>query len=129
MTTTADKIEKLQKDLIQAHHLINALEQELKNIRKDIKPADPEPLEGWVNYYGQTKVLQNICSSPEEAKEQVYRNAIRTAVHMREVTPQMEQNEWDAARYRRLKKIFRVTERDWIFNPNLWDKELDAIKD
>lgn len=90
-----------------------------------IEPADPEPLECWANMYddlaGETYATEKEASREERASHP------HKTVHMREVTPQDEQDRLDAARYRKSKELRRQLCETAATN---WDAIIDkAIKD
>ncbi len=98
-----------------------------------IKPPDPELLECYINVVDVgtdpldgTKALQAYWTK-EEAIEPVYGGPTRTqaGVLMRQVTPQMEQNDLDAARYRWLIANGYNDERVLWDNISEWDELID----
>lgn len=104
MTTTVDKINNLASRItelndkhLMLHDALTVLYTDLRKLQRqeDAKPASPEPLECWVNLdaYG---CWLDIHKTVEEAEDS---RGCATA-HLREVTPQDEQDRKDAARYR-----------------------------
>lgn len=121
MTTTADKIESLSRRIANLRDEIDECDAELQSIAFESEDTtDREPLECWVNewsdeiavYYDDKTAINAALAS----------KAQRTSIHMREVTPQDEQDREDAARYREEKKNKRL--RETLFSqidyPSLW---------
>ena len=121
MTTTAEDIEQMAKDIASLKATLEIIDSRLQRVafRAKSEPPDPGPLECWVNVYpGSTE--SEVFNSEEVARDcgQVG-TPTRVAVHMREVTSQMEQDAKDAARYQEVKKAQQR-------NNLLWRDLLDA---
>ncbi len=97
MTTTAEKIEKLQRDILIMREDLDCFDAQLQEIafNAESKPPNPEPLEFFVNL-GPDEEIYETHRSLEHAKG--CRGA--TIIHVRQVTPQDEQDAKDAARLR-----------------------------
>jgi len=118
-TTTAEKIRDIQlrlkltendfKTVINSLFFVtNSLQVEITKMKQDVKLSDPEPLECWAEKDGNGMFYRTV-SQPTPG-----------SIHMREVTPQDEQDRKDAARYRYIK-----TEKSGVLN--WWDGWLDII--
>lgn len=116
MTTTAEKIEKKIK------HLEEEIEV-LREMIKVIKLPDPEPLEYWaaLNEHGDALWLAKDKTKASGADI--------TTILMREVTPQMEQDQLNARRYRQAKREAAEGTRGSLFwtmpHVCVWDREFD----
>ncbi len=106
MTTTADKIAQIKRALENMQEWLGKIASDIERLEKEhnIKPPDPEPLQCWANIY--SDLSGHTYATREEAGGQaVGKGFERIAIHMREVTPQDEQDRKDAARYRLLMKL------------------------
>ncbi len=90
-------------------------------MEQHIKTPDPEPLECWAAVYSDRSVK---CFMDSKEAAQLLSPPENSPVHMREVTPQMEQNELDARRYRWWKHHFPVPNSDFG-DPGEWDDIAD----
>ena len=128
------RFDELRRRQTAAEDEIKKIGEELALLRyPELKPPDFEPLECYINVVyavtdplDGTKALQAYWTK-EEAIEPVYGGPTRTqaGVRMREVTPEMVQDELDAKRYRKLKDLHCATAPDWIYTPWQWDRQLD----
>ncbi len=131
MTTTADKIEKLKLRIDECEEIytetIAKLRADLKRLTHEMqqynKPSNPKPLECWANVY---EDMSGSTYRTEELAEEDYSDMHKwSAVKIRQVTPEMVQDELDAKRYRKLKDLHCATAPDWIYTPWQWDRQLD----
>ncbi len=121
MTTTADKIkplsiEELEKESAKAAalpepfgptlaRLFAEIAKHKREMDNHIKPTDPEPLECWANVHRHTNGIETYVRfypTAAEANVASIDPIGRRKVYMREVTPQMKQDEKDAKRYKEL---------------------------
>ncbi len=87
----------------------------------ELKATDPETFECWAAVYSDRSVK---CFVDSKEAAQLLSPPENSPVHMREVTPQMEQNELDAKRYRWWKHHFPVPNSDFG-DPGEWDDIAD----
>ena len=117
MTTTVDKINRLFMQMCQE---FDSIQEELQSLKEDKgEPPDPEPLECWATT--ENGRLTGECWPDSETVPLSHR---RQKHHMREVTPQMEQDEKDARRYRWWKHHYPVPGSDFG-DPSDWDDRAD----
>ena len=126
MTTTADTIQNLEAriaalrdDLQTKQDALDRLHLDLAKFEESIKPSDPEPLECWARIDENGKPVSLGFNNPAPGSRYVIRFC--------QVTPEMLQNEKDAARYRKYKELLRNVVNGWdvIPDPYNLDAQLD----
>lgn len=129
MTTTAKKIKELESRIDSYQHTymeaLRGAREVLEQLKAEInppKPPDPEPLECLVEFKG----IKPIKLADGDS-------VIDNSVQMRQITPQMLENEKDAARYRYLKEKAAVVASSkapiYMYSPYQWDEMIDKLLD
>ena len=122
MTKTAEKINKLVQDIAIMRQNLDQLDAQLQDIaftaEREVNPPDPEPLECWAWFKpSNPKAATYIHLSEDEAKKWSWPQRSDegwTLLHVRQVTPQDEQDRKDAESFRRWKTTIneRLTQVD-----------------
>ena len=126
MTTTADKIAQIKRALENMQEWLGKIASDIERLEKEhnVKPRDPEPLECWVVKGKPTCFTDNRARGVWFEGE----NAPSDAVHMRQVTPQDEQDRKDAARYRYWRAVFLEQHKflvEHVCGTDGWDRRID----
>ena len=132
MTTTADKIAQIKRALENMQEWLGKIASDIERLEKEhnVKPPDPEPMEFWTSFCRDNpRAATYLHLTKEEAdKWPVPTDRDWVRIHVRQVTPQDEQDRKDAARYRYWRAVFLEQHKflvEHVCGTDGWDRRID----